>query len=265
VSNRKHLRYHHPHSFGVSTRSVLPRGRLTNSYLARAERIGYSDQSARNISPLGTTEKRIVFSPVEIRNPSSSPTSGRTSKGETPGKESTSASKKGKKKVNFWANGIEDVVGSLSAGVSKPSAVDEQNVVAESDPSPRSKAAGKKREATQDDENDDMYATEEEDVGEEAKGDGTFDVDPPLQEKREPSRSNGEGSGNRSIQTTTSAIPLTLTPPAAVNEPNIAQGQFQHEVPPTGSGDIIMAIDPALEALHVPGNEPSPGSSGTGI
>jgi hypothetical protein len=113
------------------------------------ERAGDSDPSARNISLIGTTEKRIVFSPVEIKSPDSSSTSGRTSKGETPGKGSVLASKKGK--AGFGANGTEDVVGDFNTGVSKPSVPDEQNVAVGSDLSPQSKVASRrKEEATQD-------------------------------------------------------------------------------------------------------------------
>lgn len=204
------------------------------------------DPLARNISLLGTTEKRVVFSSVEIRNPASSSS---TSKGERSGKESIPPSKKGKKKVNFWANGIQDVAGSLGVGISKPSAPDEQDGAAESDPSTRSKTAGKgkeKEEAAQDDDDDGLYATGEEGVGEEDGGDGTFDADLPPRKKR---KSSGNGGGERTFQSPATMMPPVPTTPAPVA--GVAQGQHKHGAPPPGSG-IIMVIDSALEELHVP-------------
>lgn len=182
-----------------------------------------------------------MFSPVEIRNPSSS-TPGTTSKGEEP----ISSSKKGKKKANFWANGVEDVVGGLGAGVSKPSALDEQD----GDPGTRSKAAGKKKDdsATQDDENGDTFATEEENIGEEAGGDGTFETDPPP-------RNDEDESGNLSIPTTTT--PPVSTTPVTVTGLNTAQ---LHGAP----SDTLMAIDPALGALRVPSKQPPSQAPGSG-
>lgn len=202
-----------------------------------------------------------MFSPVEIRNPASSSTLGATSKGEVAGKESVSASKKGKKKVNSWATGIEDVVGSLGAGVPKPSALDEQDVAVESsDPSTQSKTADKEKDDVgQDDGIDDMYATEEEGgVGEETAGGGNLEGDLPLQAKQQLSQNDERGSSDES---TTMMPPISMTP-AVVTGLNVAQGQHQHGAPLTGS-DILMAIDPALEAL-VPRGEPSPIAPGSG-
>lgn len=205
-----------------------------------------------------------MFSPVEIRNPASSSTSVRTSKGEAPGKESISVSKKGKKRVTFWSNGIEDVVGTLNARVSKPSAPDEQDAAVESDPNTRSKEADKKTdEATPDDGDDDMYATEDgEDVGEEDREDGTFETDLPLRKKRKQSRNVEEDSRGLSVQSPTTMPSISATP-VAVAELIVAQGEHQPGAPPTDD-DILMAIDPALEALHVSSNQPAPRASGSG-
>lgn len=199
---------------------------------------------------------------MEIRNPASPSTSRTGIKGGTPGKESASIPRKGKKRVNFLASGIEDVVGNTSAGVLKPPALDEQEAVAEPDPSSRSKASGKEKDdVTQDDGIEDMYATDEEDVGKGAAGDGTFEADLVSREKRKPSQDDGEESGNQSIQGPTTTIQsISTTPPA---EFSIAQGQHQYGPPPSGS-DVIMAIDPALEALYVFSKQPptsTPGSS----
>lgn len=201
---------------------------------------GDSDPPARNVSFLGTTENRIVFSPVEIRNPAS----GTASKGETPGKDS----KKGKKKI-YGANGIEDVVGSPGVGISKPSALDEQDIPIESDPSTRNKAAGKKKEDVPQ-EDDDMYATEEEGVGEGVGGDGTFEADLSPRAKRDPARNDGD----QSIHSPTVAMPSSSATLATATELNIFQ-----EPPVTGS-DVLMVIDPALEALDIPSKQPPPSS-----
>ena len=213
--------------------------------------MGDSDQSARDITLLGTTEKRIVFSPVEIRNPASSKNG---SRGETAGKEpSVSSLRKGKKKAGFWAEGIEDVVG---AGVSKPpSALDERDGAVESDPGVRGKMAGEKEkgDAPQEDDDDDMYATEEEEGAD--RGEGTVETDLPPRKKRKPSRGDGEAGGNRSIQS-----PAATMSAAGGTELGVAQDG----VPSTGNG-VLVVIDPALEALHVPSEQPPPREAGTGI
>ena len=210
---------------------------------------------------LGTTEQRIVFSPVEVRNPaSSSSTPGSTSNAKTPGKESSS--KKGKKKANVGANGIEEVAGSL-------------NPTAEPGPATRSRTSGKKDKVGQggddDDSDDDMYATEDSNDADKAGGDkavegsagGEGDVgagtnaDPPPRKKRKPTRNKGTTATQSFRDPTASTTPIMV----AEAEPNVAQGRHRQGTPPTGSG-IPIAIDPALEALQVSSNQPSPQGAG---
>jgi len=216
-----------------------------------------------------------VFVPVEIRNPAcSSSTLRPASKTKTPGKESASNPKKGKKKTNIGAGGIEEVAGSLSVGVLKSSsALVDRDPAAELGPNTCDRAAGKKKDnVAQDDGGEGVYATEEDGAGE-GGSDGTLEVDVGGGEdaggggdtnagllqwkKRRTSRNDtnkGEGSGNRSTQG-----PTTTTPtPAIAPEPNAVEA-----TPPIGSG-IPMAIDPALEALQVPNSQSSPQISGSG-
>lgn len=216
-----------------------------------------------------------MFSPVEIRNPASSfSTSRSTSKAKTSGKESNSNSKKSKKKASVGAGGIEEVAGSLVSGSFVSG---DQDPAAESGPTTRSKATGKKpAKAMQDDNDDDMYATEEEDDAEESRDDGTleetigdeeyvgegatgFDVDLPPRKKRKSSRNDKDGKEESVFQpledpTTTSTM---------VVQPDVSQGQHQQGPPPAASS-VLMAIDPALEAFHVPSNQPTPQASGSG-
>ena len=239
---------------------------------------GDSDPSARRISLLGTTEQRIVFSPVEIRNPAAStstPASRSTSKAKTSGKESTSNLKKGKKKANVGAGSIEEVAGSLSVGVSKPPALVDLSPTVEPGPTTRSKAVGKKRDDVAQDDNDvDMYAAEDGDDAEEGGGDGTLkenadgeeDVGEetaglPPREKRKHLR-DGEDEREESTHHSTEG-PTATTTPKTVSGPNISRGQHQQGTPPTVS-DIPVAIDPALEAFQVPTNQPSPQLPGSG-
>lgn len=283
VSKRKGSHNLHPHrrprSCGTPTRSHYPRGRITKDHHSPPpptfDCIGDADPSARHITLLGTTEQRIVFAPVEIRNPASSSSASRsTSKAKTSGKESASNPKKGKKKTNIGTGGIEEVAGSLNVGVSNSPAVADRDPAAESGPSTRNKAAGKKKDTmTQDD--DEMYATEEEDGAGEGGGDGTLEVNVGggedageggedtnagllSRKKRKPSRNDankGKGAGSRSTQgPTTISTPM----PATVSEPNTV------EVTPLTGSDIPMAIDPALEALNVPESQSSPQASGSG-
>jgi hypothetical protein len=185
-----------------------------------------------------------VFSPVEVRNPASSAETSRSaSKSKTQGKESSSSPKKGKKKANLGAGGIEEVVGSLGAGVPWPSALDEEDPAVDSGPSARSKAAGKSKDnAVQDDDDDDMYATEEDD--------GTFEAGLPRKRKRKSLRVSTGEAVDTAIQS-----PIVVATPVVAGELSTPQGQHQHEALPTDGG-IPMAIDPALEALHVPTNKP---------
>jgi len=213
------------------------------------------------MSPLGTTEQRIVFSPVEVRNPASPSSS--TSKAKPPGN-----SKKGKKKAkaNVGASGIEDVAGSLNAGSLNPTV----------GPGPitRSMMGGKEEDRVgQDgDDDDDMYVTEEESAIDEGGGDGTIEekadgegdiqvgtsADPPPRKKR---KSTQKDKGKTPAKSTRGSTAKTT--PTTAAEPNATQGQHQQGTPPTGSG-ISMAIDPALETLQVPRNQPSPQASGSG-
>jgi len=219
-----------------------------------------------------------VFSPVEIRNPASSlPTSRSTSKAKAQGKGQSSNSKSHKKKASVGAGGIEEVAGSTSIGISRSLALVDQDLAAESGPITRSKAAGKKAEkVAQDDNDDDMYAIEEEDDAEKGRGDGTPEenVDDeeyvgegatssnaslPPQKKRKPSQSDGD-KGEEFVHQPVEDPTTTST---VVAQPDVAQGQHQQGPPPIASG-ILMAIDPALEALHVSSNQPTsqaPGSS----
>ncbi|KAF9791012.1 hypothetical protein BJ322DRAFT_1039160 [Thelephora terrestris] len=189
------------------------------------------DPSTRRISLLGTTEKRVVFSPVEVRDPASpSSTPGHASKGKTPGKESSP--KKGKKKASFWTCGIEEVVGGL--GVVGPAA--ESGVSTRS----RSRPAGREKGDDAallpvDEDDDDLYASEGEGGDEGVGGDGqASEVD------------------LRSPATTTPSMSVA---PAVATEPNVAQSLQEHGAPPT---EVPMAIDPALEVLHVPRKQASP-------
>jgi hypothetical protein len=172
-----------------------------------------------------------VFSPVEIRNPASSlPTSKSKAKAKMLGKESSSNSKKGKKKASVGAGGIEEVAGSLGIGVSKSLALVDQDPVVETGPITRSRAAGNNTDkVAQDDNDDEMYATEEDDA-EEGRVGGT------LEENVGGEECVGDG-----------ATDLTTTSTTVV----------QPDMPPTASG-TLMAIDPALEAFHVPSNQPTP-------
>ena len=200
---------------------------------------------------------------MEVRDPSSSPsTSGHTSRGKTVGKESSSSSKKGKKKATIGTCGIEEVVGSLGVGVSKPSAPDERDEpVAESGPSTRSIADSQEKEgAAQVDGNDDLYATEEEDDAEEAGDDVGSEADLRPRKKRRSLRNGtdtGGETGDQPIQNPTATTSSMSVAPAVVTEPIVAQGLDQQEVPPT---EISMVIDPALEGPHVP---PRAGGSDT--
>ena len=185
-----------------------------------------------------------MFSPVEVRNPAP-PSS--TSKAKTPGKESSS--KKSKKKATIGASGIEDIAGSL-------------NLIAEPGPVTRSMAGGKEedRVGQHGDDNDDMYATEEDSDVDEGGGDIRADgsADPPPRKKR---KSTQKGKGKTPAKSTRG--PTTKTTPATVAEANVTQDRHQPGSPPTSS-DISMAIDPALEVFHVPGNQPPPQASGSG-
>ena len=127
----------------------------------------------------------LVFSPVEVRDPSSSSsTPGSSSKDKSVGKESSS-SKKGKKKATIGTCGIEEVVGSLGVGVSKPSAPDERDEPVESGPSTHSNAADQEKEdAAQVDDNDDLYVIEEGDDTEEAGDDVGSEADLRPRKKR---------------------------------------------------------------------------------
>ena len=220
-----------------------------------------------------------MFSPVEIRNPASSLSTSRpASKAKTPGKESSSNSKKGKKKASVGAGGIEEVAGSLGVGVSRSLAFVDQDTAAESGPTTRSKAAGKKTDkVARDDNDDDMYAAEEEDDVGEGRGDGTLEenvgdeeyvgegatgsnIDLPPRKKRRPSRNDKdkEKPVHQSVED-----PTTTTTSTMVAQPDATQDQHQQEPPPTASG-ITMTIDPALEVLHVPSNQPTPQVPGSG-
>ena len=153
----------------------------------------------------------LVFSPVEVRDPSSSSsTPGSSSKDKSVGKESSS-SKKGKKKATTGTCGIEEVVGGLGVGVSEPPAPDEwDEPVAESGPSTRGNAADQEKEdAAQVDDNDDLYATEEEDDTEGAGDDAGSETDLHPHKKRRSLRKDtdtGE-TGDRSIQSPTATTP----------------------------------------------------------
>ena len=126
-----------------------------------------------------------------------------------------------------------------------------------------------------DNDNDDMYATED-DYGNEDEGGKTLEADVgdqedvgaeegvganpdlPPQKKRKPTRNDKGKSVARSIKgpaTMGSTSTTTPTTPAMVVELNLAQGQHQQGTPPAGD-DIPMAIDPALETLQVPSNQP---------
>lgn len=219
-----------------------------------------------------------MFSPVEIRNPASSlPSSRSTSKTKASGKGQSPNSRKHKKKASVGAGGIEEVAGSTGVGVSGSLALVDRDLDAESGPITRSKAAGKKAEkVAQDDNDDDMYATEEEDDADEGRGDGTpeenvgdeeyvgegatsSDAGLPLRKKRKPSRSDGD-KGEESVHQPVED-PTTASTMAA--QPDVAQGQYQQGPPPIASG-ILMAIDPALEALHVSNNQPNSQAPGSG-
>ena len=209
-----------------------------------------------------------MFSPVEIRNPATtsptSSTSRSTSKAKTSAKESSS--KKGKKKADGGAGGIEEVAGSIGIGVPKLPTLVEQEPAVEPGPSTRVQAAGKNKDSmTQDDDDDDMYATEVDDCGDEGEGDGTLeasvgcqeegvDVNPdlPPRKKRKPTRDDKEKSVVQPVESPMATAKISMsTTPAIAAEPTIVQGQHQQGTTPTGHG-ISMAIDPALEALHTP-------------
>jgi len=154
---------------------------------------------------------------VEIQDPTSS-----SSKiGKAPAKGSSSSSKKGKKKATAGTGGIEDVTGSLNVGVSKSSAPPDQEP-----------GAGENE-----DDNGDMYATEEEGVGEKGVG--------PPHKKRKPSQTDRGESINRPAEGRVELTP----PPTSAAEPGLVQAQHQQPIP----SDTAMAIDPALEALQGPG------------
>ena len=215
---------------------------------------------------------------MEIRNPtsfsSSSSTSRSTSKTKTPGKESSSNSKKGKKKANGGAGGIEEVAGSLGGGVSKPSALAQQDPAVGSGPLTRSKTAGKKKDhATQYDDTDNVYATEDDEEGggggtfeqgvggEECVGEGAVNAstDSPPRKRRRHSRNDKDKKGKSARQSTEG--PMTTATTTTVDEPWL--GQRQQIPPPTPSGTPIT-IDSALEALHLPENQPSPHTPASG-
>ena len=193
---------------------------------------------------------------MEVRNPaSSSSTSGSTSNVKTPGKESSS--KKGKKKANVGANGIEEVAGSL-------------NSTAEPALFTRSRMSGKKKDmmGQGNDNDEDMYATEDgsdADVGggdEELEGNTSGEehvaagakTDLPPRKKRKPTRGKGK---------TTEILQAPPTP-TMLADPNAAQGQHPQGLSVTGSGTSV-AIDPVLEAFQVPSNQPSPKGPGSGV
>jgi hypothetical protein len=196
-------------------------------------------------------------------------------------KEASVNSRKGRKKANVGAGGIEEVAGSLGVGVSKPSTSGEQDLAAEPGPSSRDKAGGKQKgKVAQDDENDDMYATEddcddegggegtheanvgvEEDVGEEAEQVADKNADPPPVRKKRKSLRNDEDK-KKSATRPVKGPPTVLskpTTPGTVSGPNIAQ----QETSPAGS-DIPMTIDPVLETLQIPSDQPSPQAPGSG-
>lgn len=226
-----------------------------------------------------------MFSPVEVRSPGStdSPSTSRAaSKGKSPEKGGNSSSKKGKKKLGLGTGGIEGVAGTLSAGISKSSAVDDQEPVAESGPSSRDKSAGKeKNDTAQEDGHEDVDVTERDDaeggdleanLGEGSNtGKETTDSNagPALRKKRKPTKTDADkddDSENLSIQgtaTTTPSLSVAATP-AAQTEPSVTQDQHQGGTTPINvNSDIPMAIDPALEALHVPGKQLPPQGPGT--
>jgi len=231
---------------------------------------GDPDPSARHISLLGTTEQRIVFSPVEIRNPaSSSPSTLRsTSKAKTSGK--GSGSRKSKKKANVRAGGIEDVTGSLSVGAPKSSTLVEQDLASEPGPSAPGKVAGEKGD------DDDMYATEEDDGADEDRGDGTnvggeegvgaeegadTSAALPPRKKRKPTRNDKGKSVTRPTEgPTVTATPVPATPIVEA-ELNVTP-EPQQGIPSTSSG-IPVAIDPVLETLQVPTKQPPPQPQGS--
>ena len=221
----------------------------------------------RHTPLLGTTEQRIVFSPVEIRNSAASSSTLRsTSKSKTPGKESSSNSKKGKKKVNVRTTGIEEVAGSLSVGVST-------SVPLEQDPAPESgqttrdgppEAEGK---AARVDEDGNMCATVEGDDAEQGVGDRTLEEDAGGEEYvgEVPTGSNAGSPGRKKQRRTrddnddreASAHRSSEDPAAtstAVVQPDTTQGQPQQVLPPVDD-DIIMATGPALGALRVSGSQ----------
>ena len=262
----KHMRSHnrhpptrHPYSLPHSLPSHTPArprypeaGLLTQGPLPHhthsCECIGDSDPSARHTSLLGTTEQRIVFSPVEVRNPASSTS---TSKAKTSKKESRS--KKGKKKANVGASGIEDVAGSL-------------NLTVEPGPITRGMMGGKEGRVGPDgDYDDDMYATEEGSDADGGGGDGEraigtdANADLPPKKKRKPARND---KGKNAARSTRIRNPTAGTTPTTLAEPNVAQDQHQPRPPPSGSG-ISIPIDPALETLQVPTNQPVPQASGS--
>ena len=193
---------------------------------------------------------------MEVRNPASSST---TSKVKTPRKESSS--KKGKKKANVGASGIEDVAGSLNPTV-------EPGRVAHS-----MTGGGKEDRVEQDGgDDDDMYATEGDGEVDEGGGDGTLEVkvgdegeigadtnaDLPPRKKRRPARNDKEKTAARFT-----GSPTTGMTPATVAEPNVAQVQHQQGTLPARGG-VPIAIDPALQTLQVPTTQPFPQASGSG-
>ena len=216
-----------------------------------------------------------MFSPVEVRSPGStdSPSTSRAaSKGKSPEKGGNSSSKKGKKKASLGTGGIEGVAGTLSAGVSKSSAADDQEPVAESGPSSRDKSASKeKNDTAHEDGHEDVDMTERDDAeGDDLEanlGEGSntgkettdSNAGPALRKKRKPTKTDtdkDDDSENLSIQGTAT--------PAAQTEPSVTQDQHQGGTTPINvNSDIPMAIDPALEALHVPGKQLPPKGPGT--
>lgn len=218
-----------------------------------------SDPSARHISLLGTTEQRIVFSPVEIRNPAlSSEASGSAAKGKTPGRESSSTPKKSKKKASLGTGGIEEVVGSLGGvDVLKPPALDEEDPDPHSGPSTRSKTTGKKDSVAQDDddEDDDLYATDEDDVGE-TRNNGAVETGPRLQQMSlQTDMDDARHSMDQFIQSpTTTGISISMTSAVTVAERNAPQDRHQYGAPLANDG-VLMAIDPALGGTAPPEND----------
>lgn len=211
-----------------------------------------------------------MFSPVEIRNPAASSSTLRsTSKSKTPGKDSSSNSKKGKKKANVRMTGIEEVAGSLGVGVST-------SVPLEQDPAPESGRATRdgpseaEGKGGQDDEDGNMCATAEGDDAGEGVGDRTLEENAGGEEYvgETPTGSNANSPGRKKQRRTrddkddgeASAYQSNEDPAAtstAMVQPDTTQSQPPQVLPPVDD-DIIMAIDPVLEAPQVPSSQLAP-------